>query len=557
MFIEFTLPESTRVHNACMAAARKRSATVAGQILLLQAAVVVALVVISLGLAYVDARRDSEVLAGDRAVAVAVAVADAPVIADALAEPDPSARLQPYAERVLSDSQTDFVVIMSTAGIRYTHPNPANIGKPFLGSIVQAQRGEVYTERYVGTLGPSVRAVVPVLDGGAVIALVSVGITVEAVNQSVLASLPGIALAALGVLAVGLLGAALINRRLRRQTRGLQAGELRRMYDYYDAVLHSVREGLLVVDLDGRVQLVNDEARRLLHLDGSAEDRSLTDLALPDDLTAALLGDQPLTDEIHLVGDQMLVVNRTRATWRGTDLGSTVTLRDHTELRSISGELDSVRDLAESLRSQNHESANRLHTVVSLIEMGRSEAAVDFATQELELAQRLTDQVMSAVADPVVAALLLGKTATAAERGVELSLDPDSQVATLPVPPGDLVTILGNLIDNAIDATGESSNRPRAVRVRIVGEPAAVEIVVGDSGPGLTPEQRSQAFQRGWSTKTDRPGGWGSGLGRGIGLALVVNRVRKYDGTIDVGRSDLGGAEFRLRIRVPQPSAAR
>ncbi len=539
-----------------MAARRRRTATVAGQILLLQVAVVIASVLISLALAYVDARRDSEALASDRAVAVAVAVANAPVIAEAVSQADPSAFLQPFAERVRVDSETDFVVIMSTAGIRYTHPNPVNIGLPFLGSIAEAQRGELYTERYAGTLGPSVRAVVPVRGGGAIIALVSVGITLAAVDESVLASLPGIALAAAAVLAVGLVGASLISRRLRRQTHGLQAVELRRMYEYYDAVLHSVREGLLVVDLDGRVQLANDEAGRLLKLDRPAENRPLAELALPDDLTSALLGDQPLTDEIHLVDDRMLVVNRTRAAWGGVELGSVVTLRDHTELRSISGELDSVRDLAESLRSQNHESANRLHTVVSLIEMGRSEAAVEFATHELELAQRLTDHVMSAVADPVVAALLLGKTAAAAERGVELTLDPTSAVSALSVQPGDLVTILGNLIDNAIEATGDS-DQPRAVQVTITGDAAAIEIVVGDSGPGLTPAQRAQAFQRGWSTKTERPADQGAGLGRGIGLALVVNRVRKYDGTINVGRSALGGAEFRLRIGVPQPSEAR
>ncbi len=526
-----------------MASGRGRSATVASQILALQIVVVVAVVGVGLALAYADARRDQQTLAGDRAVAVAVAVADSPVIASAVRTPDPTSRLQPFAERVRVDSGTDFVVIMSTAGIRYTHPIPDNIGKPFLGSITQAQRGEVFTERYVGTLGPSVRAVVPVRDGTTIIALVSVGIRMEAVNQSVLASLPGIALAAAAVLLVGVVGAGLINRRLRRQTHGMQAGELRRMYEYYDAVLHSVREGLLVLDLTGRVQLINDEARRLLKIDGVVEDRTLTELAVPAELAAALVGSAELTDEIHLVDDRMLVVNRTRTRWQGADLGSTVTLRDHTELRAVSGELESVRDLAESLRSQNHESANRLHTVVSLIEMGRSEEAVDFATHELELAQRLTDHVVSAVGDPVVSALLLGKTSAAAERGVELSLTAESAVSALPVDAQEVVTMLGNLLDNAIDATAET-DRARRVRVTILSDRRRLAIVVGDSGPGLSPDQREQAFQRGWSTKT----GQGTAVGRGIGLALVINLVRRHSGRVEVGRSDLGGAEFRLEI---------
>lgn len=530
---------------------RGRPSSVATQILLLQVAVVLAVVGVGLVLAYVDARRDSEQLATDRAVGVAVTVADAPVIAAALTAADPSGQLQPFAEQVRVDSRTDFVVVMSTEGIRYTHPDPANIGRPFLGSIAEAQRGQVYTENYSGTLGPSVRAVVPVHaradPDGPVVALVSVGITMQAVDQSVLASLPGIGLAAAAVLAVGLAGAALISRRLRRQTHGLPAADLSRMYEYYDAVLHSVREGVLVLDLDGRVQLVNDEARRLLNLTGPAQGLRLADLPVPSGLSRALVARTPLTDEIHLVDDRMLVVNRRPARRSGEDLGSAVTLRDHTELRAVSGELDTVRELAESLRAQNHESANRLHTVVSLIEMGRTDEAVDFATAELELAQRLTDHVVSAVAEPVVAALLLGKTAAAAERGVELSVDPDSAVAQLPVPAPDVVTLLGNLVDNAIEATAEV-DRPRRVRVLVSSDAHVLRIEVADSGPGLTPEQREQAFRRGWSTKTGPAASPRSAVGRGIGLALVVNLVRRHGGQIEVGRSDLGGARFTLEV---------
>jgi len=534
---------------------RRTPSSVAGQILLLQVAVVASVVVIALLLAFADARRDQETLAGDRAVAVAVAVADTPTIPAALRASDPSATLQPYAERVRRDSATDFVVIMSPVGIRYTHPNPANIGKPFIGSISQAQRGEVYTERYVGTLGPSVRAVVPVRDQGAIVALVAVGITTEAVNRQVLTSLPGIGLAAAAALLVGLLGATLINRRLRRQTHGMRATELNRMAEYYDAILHSVREGLLLLDLNGRVQLINDEACRLLKLSGATEGRPISELPVPAELAAALTGAEPLTDEIHLVEDRMLVVNRTRASWRGVDLGSAVTLRDHTELRAISGELESVRDLADSLHAQNHEAANRLHTVVSLIEMGRTEDAVEFATRELAVAQRLTDHVVSAIDDPVLSALLLGKTAVAAERGVELDIDAASRVSALAIDAHDVVTILGNLIDNAIDATGDT-DRPRRVVVLVSSDREHLHIAVGDSGPGLSPAQREHAFQRGWSTKTvptaDAMTAVGpSSVGRGIGLALVISVVRRYRGQIEVGSSDLGGALFELSITVP------
>ena len=162
--------------------------------------------------------------------------------------------------------------------------------------------------------------------------------------------------------------------------------------------------------------------------------------------------------------DKILVVNRTSATWEGKVVGSVITLRDRTDLQAVSGELDSARSLADSLRAQNHEAANRLQTVVSLIELGRSEAAVEFATSELALAQRLTDEVVAAVDDPVLAAMLLGKTAQAAERGIELSVVEGSTVAEHGFDPQDLVTLVGNLIDNAMDATGEVE-RDRKVEV--------------------------------------------------------------------------------------------
>ena len=239
----------------------------------------------------------------------------------------------------------------------------------------------------------------------------------------------------------------------------------------------------------------------------------------------------------------MLVVNKTPASWAGRAVGSVITLRDHTDLQAISGELDSARGLADTLRSQNHESANRLHTVVSLIEMGRPADAVEFATRELETAQRLTDRVVSAVEDPVLSAVLLGKSAQAQERGVELSVDAASRVSGLAIDPQSSVTMVGNLIDNAMDAAPETT-APHRVEVLVVAGPDSFRLVVDDSGPGLTAEQAASAFRRGWSTK-----GTTGGLGRGIGLALVVQTVRSHGGTIRVERGPLGGARFEIDDR--------
>lgn len=521
-----------------MARAEKR--TVARQMLTWQLVIVLVVVVGGIVLAYFDARADSRTTARDRALDVSLTVAAAPTVSRALDDADPSAMLQAYAERVRIATDTDFVTIMSPTGIRYTHPDPANIGGKFLGHIEEAAQGIATTENYTGTLGPSVRAVVPVEVGGTVRGLVSVGITNEKVDRQVLDALPRIIVAALGVGAFGTVGAWLVNRRLRRQTHGLGEQEITRMYEYYDAVLRAVREGLLLLDQRGNLTLINDEAGRLLGLDGSAVGTPLSGLGVEPGLVAALSAGEMLHDEVYVVGDRVLVVNQAPAQWDGRELGSVVTLRDRTELQGVTAELDTVRGLAEALRAQNHESSNRMHTVVSLIEIGRVEEAIQFATRELDASRRLADHMVESIDEPVIAALLLGKTTQSVERGVQLVIEPSSTVTGLAVTPHDAVTLLGNLLDNAIDAAQSSDDR--TVRITLTSSPESLRVVVEDSGGGVAPDDRDAVFVRGWSTKTH------DGAGRGIGLALVGQVVRRHGGTATVGESELGGARFDVRI---------
>ncbi|HEU4811082.1 MAG TPA: sensor histidine kinase [Nocardioides sp.] len=526
-------------------AGSRREPSVARQILVLQVLVVLVLVVASLSLAAYDARRDARATATDRAVVVAESVADSPTVVREVGEADPTATLQPFAEDVRRDTGVDFVVVMALDRTRYTHPDPTQIGKPFVGDLGGAPEGEVFTQEFTGTLGPSMRAVVPVLDDGEVVALVSVGITVSTIDRHLRQDLGLILLAALAVLVAGLAGAGLVSRRLRRQTHGMGEREITRMYEYYSAVLHAVREGLLLLDHEGRVQLVNDEARRLLDLPDDVVGRSVHDLGLPPGLVAAALGRTAESDDIYVAGEHVLVVSSAPAAWEGREVGAVVTLRDHTELRSVTGELDVVRGLTESLRSQNHEAANRLHTVVSLIEMGRPDEAVAFATEELQVAQLLTDRVVGAVGDPVVAALLLGKTADASERGIELTISGDLPVEGTDVSSRDLVTVVGNLVDNALDAVAGQPQRQVSVRIETAVEDGTevLRVTVADSGPGLTPDQAAHALDRGWTTKASEGGG------RGLGLALVGQVARRHAGDVRIDSSELGGARFTVTFR--------
>jgi len=522
----------------------------------LQVLVVLVLVVAALSLAAYDARRTARATATSRAVAVAEAVADSPTVVAAVGARDPARVLQPFAESVRRDTGVDFVVVMGLDRTRYSHPDPTQLGRPFVGDLGAAPRGRIFTQEYTGTLGASMRAVVPVRDGDRVVALASVGITVARIDEQLRRDLALVLLAALAVLGVGLAGVGLVSRRLRRQTHGLGEREITRMYEYYSAVLHAVREGLLLLDDTGRVQLVNDEARRLLRLPDDVVGRSVHDLGLPPGLVAAALGHTRESDDIYVAGDHVLVVSSAPASWQGREVGAVVTLRDHTELRSVTGELDLVRGLSESLRSQNHEAANRLHTVVSLIEMGRPAEAVDFATEELQVAQLLADQVVGAVGDPVVAALLLGKTAEAVERGTELTITGEIPTGA-EVPSRELVTVLGNLVDNALDAV--RGREVRRVAVALEHDEQGLRIVVGDSGPGIPADQAGHVLERGWTTKAsagDRVGdGAAEGVGRGVGLALVGQVARRHGGGIRVGSSPLGGAELEVTLRWAPVSA--
>ncbi|OLR94606.1 ATP-binding protein [Actinokineospora bangkokensis] len=525
--------------------------SLARQLLVLQVVIVGVLVSVGAGLAWVDVADRARESAAGTALALARAVADAPTVVEAVRSADPSAVLQPYAQRVRADTGVDFVTIMSTDGVRYTHPNPEEIGRRFLGNTAEALAGRSLTETYTGTLGPSVRAVVPVFDAQRrVVALVSAGITLAAISRQVATRvLPLLGVAATGLLA-GAAGTYLVSRRLRRQTAGLAPARLSQVIEYHEAILHSVREGLVLVGPDRRVTLCNDGVRALLDLPEDAEGKRVDELGLPDQLAAALLSGSEMRDELHLTDTRVLVVNSSTVRFSGRDLGSVVTIRDRTDLQALTGELDSVRGFAESLRSQAHEAANRLHTVVSLVELGRTGEAVEFATGELAIAQRLTDQVVAAVAEPVLAALLLGKAAEASERGVELVVSDDTEIADDavgdggPLSPRDLVTILGNLIDNAVDAAveGAAAAKP-VVRVSARATPAELVLRVADSGPGVP--DVTAAFRRGWSTKAGADG-------RGLGLALVGQAVRRAGGTVDVGRD--GGAVFTVRLPLRRPS---
>lgn len=528
MFIVFTGPRSVASH----------ALTVLG---------IVAVLVVgaSVALAFWQASRQVEAAAADQVTDVALTVAASEEVRAALASGGSTAELTASVERTRSATGTDFVVVMTTDDVRFTHPNPALVGGVFAGTTDAPRAGGIVVEQYTGSLGPSTRAVVPVREGDAVVGLVSVGIVREKVTRALLAMWPQILLP--GVLAAALAGggAWLVARQVRRETLGMNAQEVRRLRDHHDALLHAVREGLIITDPAGRVQVVNDEASRLLGVPADAVGRPVGELGLAPDLAELLTGAAQQVDVPYATGERLLLVSSDAVRRGDRRVATLTTLRDRTELESLTGRLSATQGLADALHARSHEAANRLHTVVTLIELGRAEEAVSFATGHLSGERRADEQILAAFEPPAVAALLLGKTAQAAERGVRLRLDPDAHLPRGASEPA-LVTILGNLIDNALDATAGLPDA--AVTVDAQASGGRLLLTVSDNGPGVPAANAARVFERGFTTK-DAAGP----EGRGIGLTLTAQVVAALGGSIRL--SGPPGATFEVTLPLPPARA--
>ncbi|MDR6571613.1 sensor histidine kinase regulating citrate/malate metabolism [Curtobacterium sp. 320] len=512
-----------------------------------------------------SARADLESSAAEKSTAVAVSVARNPFVVDQVTGPDPSRELEPYALDLMRRTHTDFITIMAPDRTRFTHPDPSEIGRPFLGTTAPALAGGTFTETSSGTLGPSVRAVTPITDDdGRVVGLVAAGVTVANITDALVPRLVGVIGLAAVVVAVSALFTWLLSRYLDRVTAGRGPEELARVFASYSGVLHSVHEGLVVVDRSGRIVLHNDRAAELLHLPAPNDHQEpipVDALDVRDGLRALLRSGDRAVDEVHETADRVLIVNQELAFARTSTkpLGTVTTIRDQTELLHLSGELAATRTLTDALRSQTHEFANRMHAVVALMELGRVDEAIRFASDEIE---RSADPTAAAVVDAhtadsdpsgspreVVVALLRGKQAQARERGVDIVVDTGRLADRVPVDQRDVVTVLGNLVDNAIDAVSETCGpggadeqdtvRRPLVRVTVETTDGTTRVVVADNGSGILDVE--SAYRRGWSTKAAGP------EGRGFGLDLVRSTVARLGGSVAVDTGS-GGSTFTIEL---------
>jgi two-component system CitB family sensor kinase len=490
-----------------------------------------------------------------RALAVAQTFAATPSIRQALARRSPADQrlLQSLAEQVRHVTGATYIVVVDRNGVRYSHPNPALIGQRITEPVI-ALDGRDHIGVDHGNLGISANARVPIRAPGApspVIGEVSAGILEGQVSDQLLHELPSLLLYFACALAIGVVASLTLARRLKRSTFGLELEEIAALVQEREAMLHGIREGVITLDRDGRVTLINDEARRLIPLDADPIGRPIQELVAHRRLSDLLTGAAAGPDNVVVTDDHILTVNRMAVLRKGRDLGAVVTVRDRTELEGLLRELDNVDALTDALRAQQHEFANRMHTVAGLIELGDHSAAVRYALEVSGETAGLAQAIRERIEAPEIAALLLAKITVAAERDVQLVLSDETRLADTDVDTNMLLTIVGNLIDNAIDAA-VAGRPPARVDIRLIGGcDRDITIQVTDTGPGVPEELTTRIFTDGFTTKSDD-----ERRHSGIGLALARRLVTRAGGTITVDCS--GPTTFTVILPAEQqPDHAR
>ena len=438
--------------------------------------------------------------------------------------------IQPIAESVSFASGAQFVVAIDMNGIRYSHPLPDRIGKHVAGGDEgPALAGEEYVSRANGTMGPSIRALVPIYDksdrqvGAAV-----VGYLVNDMSREVRATLKKMYAALLVSLAVGMIGSIVLARNVKKAMFGMEPFEIASLLEQQDAILSSVREGIIAVNADGDITLVNDEARRILSMEEDMTGASVAEAIPTTRLPEVLATGQPQYDREQILGRTLIVTNRVPVIVNGKVIGAVASFRDNAEVKKLAEELTGVRKYVEALRVQSHEFKNTLHAVAGMIQMERYDDALDCIMQVSESRDKLINFASSRIRVVPLAALLISKAGAAREQGVDFCIAPDSRLDEVPgcIDVHDVVTAVGNLLDNAMEAAasdaGSGAGR-RRVYVALRQAEDGTRIEVANTGPAIPDDVAQRMWVHGFTTKPD---------GHGIGLALVKDRVEAAGGRI-------------------------
>jgi two-component system, CitB family, sensor kinase len=524
--------------------------SLAGQFLVFQLLVVVVVLLAVAAVSVTQSTREFREVRGQRMIAVAENMASTPIVRDRYADPFAARVLAPEVDRAVALSGAGLAEILDPGGTVRVSSDPSRIGRredlgPSRADEGRAWFGDIDIDGVHSLVGQ-----VPILaDTGDVMAVASVSERYPSVWE-LLAGAGERLLFYLGLgAALGLLASWLLSRRIKRHTRGLEVAEIASLADHREALLHSIREGVVAVNNEGDITVLNDSAQELLDVTGAAVGRRVDSVGLDPAVVEFLLSGEDGRDVVIATRTRVLALNRRAATSQGQRIGTVTTMRDSTELAALQGQLSSHKSVTDTLRAQTHEFANQLHTISGLVQLGEYDSVRDLVGTLTRRRAEISDAVTQRISDPAVAALLIAKTSLAAESGVSLELAPDSHLCALdPALATDVITLLGNLIDNAVDVS--VGGDPAKVTVGIDDREGLMVSVV-DSGSGVPAHLREAIFARGVTSKNDVPGG------RGIGLALVRLVTAQHGGTVEVTDGPAGGALFVVRLPESRSAVAQ
>ncbi|MDR0339217.1 MAG: DcuS/MalK family sensor histidine kinase [Desulfovibrio sp.] len=483
---------------------------------------------------------------GDRAMEVAKFVATYPRIVDALTLSGsvPFEELSPFLDSLAAVAQVRYIVPMDMQAKRLYHPNHEQIGRHFVGGDeARALRGEAYISSAVGTLGFSQRAFFPVYSPeDEQVGAVSVGIMSDSIESIISKVAAPIRKMLFVTVMLGLILAVLLAKSIKKILFGLEPGEIATLLKERSTMLEIVNEGVIAIDLNGRITLVNDEARRILEkagIKGSLLDKPLAQIVPVERLFAVMKSGVPHYGDEQTLNGVAILANYMPMTINNVAAGAISTFKDMSEVREMAEKITDINRYVDALRSQSHEFMNKLHVIMGLLNSGKQEELRSYVTQFVDTRTAEDKIIQAAVKDPVIAGFLLSKHSNARELGVSIAFACEG---VLPPIPGSmvqhgLITILGNLIDNALDAVQDSTVKELSVFFAV--SPELLDISIADTGNGMDAETVARIFDKGYSTK---------GENRGLGLWLVLRTVDELEGTIDVDSLPGAGTVFHLTL---------
>ncbi|MCE5284075.1 MAG: sensor histidine kinase [Deltaproteobacteria bacterium] len=479
---------------------------------------------------------------GKRLLFIAQRMAGDPMVEAALALPDPTSVLQPMAEGIRRMTQTSFVVVLNMDAIRYSHPHPDRVGKAFVGGDEKrALAGETYVSQAKGTLGVSQRAFAPIYDfSGRQIGVVSVGILLTEVRKRQQEAVFTLYVMAFFGILMGLAGAVVLSRNIKKSIFGLEPYQIGALLEERNVIFSSIKEGVIAIDRDERIIFINESARRLLSIEGVAEGTRVSDAIPQTCLPDVVRTGEAVYDEEWISKGTILLVNRIPMRAKGEVIGAVATFRDMSEIRKLAEELVEVRQYTDALRREHHEHLNRLHVIAGLLQLRRYREAVRYIVSTVSRKQAMADFLRQRVRTPAVSGLLLSKLEQAQKAGIGMVISPDSVLAELtPAATGAVITILGNLIENAVEALAAAAIPDSRVEVSLREVDGSMVLQVRDNGGGFPADIRERIFEKGFTTKK-------TPKNMGMGLYLVRSAVERYRGICEVILD--GGVTFRVTL---------